>query len=396
MKKTIALILTLSVISGFADGLNKTLNITTAETYVRLYPRDGYLQIKEYSLSATSSRTSTEKVKSLIANAKYCKKRFKFKQFTALEESMKHDRDFITGEYHLMTRDLNLVKMMEDCFGKILDRKVRVTIDESSIGLHYTGSDIQVRSNNAEGAYEKGDQRVIFWKNGLQYFEVVFGETANKQYNSIANSFGSDVSSPEKSEAEISKWKNKPSSLMEKIDVKYQHDADIFRLRHLEYFGGLIEEYHQKTGKYPLQENSEYQNYVHIAAPHQQKYATGGPSHKHNITNIETFRKELEQGLGRTIDLKFDPQKVPVDAPNFYIYMIEGDSYYFAIHLYHEFPFSNSIAKHYNKVEITNVESRQHGQWKFEDLQNNLDFKTSQNEKPYKEAFFKTLEEKYR
>ena len=59
------------------------------------------------------------------------------------------------------------------------------------------------------------------------------------------------------------------------MESSYQHDADIFRLRHLKYYGENIQEYHEKTGEYPLQGESEKPNYVHIAAPHQQKYAKG-------------------------------------------------------------------------------------------------------------------------
>ena len=51
------------------------------------------------------------------------------------------------------------------------------------------------------------------------------------------------------------------------MEEKYQHDADIFRLRHIKYFGNLIEEFHQKTGAYPLQGKSKHPHYVHIAAP---------------------------------------------------------------------------------------------------------------------------------
>ncbi len=190
-------------------------------------------------------------------------------------------------------------------------------------------------------------------------------------------------------------WKQE-ETLAEKMDREYQHDADIFRLRHLEYFGGLIEEYHQKTGKYPLQGNSEYQNYVYIAAPHQQKYANEGPPYKHDVTDVESFRKELEKGLGRRIDFKFDPQKVPVHAPNFYIYMIEGDRYFFAVHLYNKFPFSTPVGKHYNKLEITNEEPNRHGLWRLNELVADAGFKMALNKTPHKNGWFLHLEEKYK
>ncbi len=395
MKKIIVFLAVIIAIPCLADGLSKKLNIEAAEIYVCLYPGDGYLHIKEYRLSAVTRDTSTEKIKSLIEDAKFCEKRFPFRHFTAMEESMKRDRGYITGEYHLMTRERSLVKMMEDSFGKILDRKVKVTINEDDIGLHFIGPDIQVRSNNANGVYGKEDQRVIFWKNGLQYFEVVFGEHTDQHFDSIAASFGADVSSPEKTEADVAAWKNK-KSLFENMDEKYQHDADIFRLRHLKYFGELIAEYHRKTGKYPLQGKSAHQNYVYIAAPHQQKYVKAGPPHKHEVTDVEAFREELEKGLGRKTDLKFDPQKVPVGGPNFYIYMIEGDSFFFAVHLYNDHSFTNPVSNHYHKIEITNKDFNRRGVWKYKILLADKAFQKAIGEKPYKEGFFLHLEEQYK
>jgi hypothetical protein len=179
------------------------------------------------------------------------------------------------------------------------------------------------------------------------------------------------------------------------MEESYQHDADIFRLRHLKYYGTLIQEYHERMGKYPLQGQSEYQNYVHIAAPHQKKYASRRPPFTHTFTDVETFRDELEEGLGRKINLKFDPQKVPVTAPNFYIYMIDDGTFYFAIHLYNERSFANALGEHYHKVEITNQSMPRRGQWQLDALLKDPDFLSAIDEEPHKEEFFKQLELKY-
>lgn len=180
------------------------------------------------------------------------------------------------------------------------------------------------------------------------------------------------------------------------MEEKYQHDADIYRLKHLEHFSKLISDYHQKTGKYPLQGESQYQHYVHIAAPHQQKYAQGGPPYKHDVTDIETFREVLEKGLERKVEFKFDPQKSPVGAPNFYIYMIKGDSFFFAVNLYSERSFANPVGKHYHKVEITNETPSRRGLWKWEDLLKDEDFQKAIKEEPYKKAWMDHLEEQYK
>ena len=189
-------------------------------------------------------------------------------------------------------------------------------------------------------------------------------------------------------------WKEKETPA-EKMDRAYQHDADIFRLRHLKYFGELIAEYHQKNGKYPLQGESDTQHYVLIAAPHQQKYTEGTPE-QFKVTDVERLRSVLQEGQDRNIAFKYDPQKVPVNAPNFYIYMVEGDSYFFAVHLYSERSFANPQGKHYHKLEITNEEPNRRGLWKFDDLLNNPDFQDAINEPPIKESFFQDLEKQYK
>ena len=97
----------------------------------------------------------------------------------------------------------------------------------------------------------------------------------------------------------------------------YQHDADIVRLKHLKYLGSIIEEYKAKTEKYPLQNNTSIQNYVHIASPLQQKYAQDGPPFEHIKTDVSKFQSELEKGLGRKVNMLFDTQLVPVNK-NFF------------------------------------------------------------------------------
>ncbi|MDZ8118132.1 hypothetical protein [Pontiella agarivorans] len=179
------------------------------------------------------------------------------------------------------------------------------------------------------------------------------------------------------------------------MEKKYQHDADIYRLNHMKYYGELIEEYHKKTGKYPLQGESKTQHYVLIAAPHQQKYAKGTPE-QFDVTDVEKFRSVLEKGLERKVDFKFDPQKVPNGAPNFYIYMIEGDSFFFAVHLNRERSFTNPLGKNYHKLEITNETPNRRGLWKHKDLLKNEDFQKAASEEPYKRGWMDQLEEKYK
>ncbi len=136
----------------------------------------------------------------------------------------------------------------------------------------------------------------------------------------------------------------------------YQHDADIVRLKHLKYLGGIIEEFKEKTGEYPLVNGSPLQNYVHIASSHQQEYAqSGGPPYEHTKTGMREFKKILERGLNRKIDLPFDPQTVAVNKPNFYIYMTERDRYFLSVHLHDGEGVGRKVGPYYYKAEISNV-----------------------------------------
>lgn len=205
------LLLLLSLPSLGAAGLPKTLAVESPEIYVRVHPRDGYLQIREYALSTTAPAFSPEEIKTLVRHAGYCRLRFAFEHFTAMEESLKRESTGITGDYNLLTRERNVVVMLKDCFSRILARSVRVTVDERHVGVWFEGDDIVVRTNNAEGVYGKGRERVIFWKNGSPYYEVVLGEAASSDAKSIAAVFGDDASSPIKTETEINAWKNASS-----------------------------------------------------------------------------------------------------------------------------------------------------------------------------------------
>ena len=76
--------------------------------------------------------------------------------------------------------------------------------------------------------------------------------------------------------------------------------------------------------------------------------------------------------------------------------MIEGDSFFFAVHLYNGHSFTNPLGKHYHKLEITNEEPHRRGLWKMKELLKDKDFQEALNDKPYKEGFFLSLEEQYK
>lgn len=173
---------------------------------------------------------------------------------------------------------------------------------------------------------------------------------------------------------------------------EYQDDADIFRLRHLKYMAELIEEYYQKRGKYPLQGDVAMSNYVHIANTFQEEYAKERPPFSHKLTPLHVFIDSLEAGLGRKVTLKYDPQKVPANKPNFYVYLIQDNYYFFAVHLHNSFSFSKYIAPYYNKAEVTNLSPNTDGQSTLKELLSNKEFVETLEKKAQKEGFFIELE----
>lgn len=170
----------------------------------------------------------------------------------------------------------------------------------------------------------------------------------------------------------------------------YQYDADIFRLRHLVHYGELLKKYYERNGAYPLQGDVDYQHYVHIATKEQEP--KGRPPFKHTVTKVNDFKKILKDGVGGEVVFKYDPQRRPDSKPNFYIYMIDGEYYYLAVHLHEDFSFSNKVAPYYNKLEITNNPNPGPGQWNFDNLLNDKDFQSTLNRKPMQEGFFLELE----
>ena len=148
----------------------------------------------------------------------------------------------------------------------------------------------------------------------------------------------------------------------------YQDNSDKIRLEHLRYYGDLLNEYYEIEGKYPFQEKYDVPVYITIANEFQEKNANQQLPFEHKKISTEQFEKELEKVLKTDITLKYDPQKVGVYAPNFYIYNVYQKVFYFAIHLYNENDFSNNIGKHYNKMELTNNQVLNKGQIHYDKL----------------------------
>ncbi|MDO9578067.1 MAG: hypothetical protein Q7J16_09295 [Candidatus Cloacimonadales bacterium] len=152
------------------------------------------------------------------------------------------------------------------------------------------------------------------------------------------------------------------------MEKGYQENADEIRLQHLRYYGDLLDEYYNKCGQYPFQDEVDVPIYVTIANEFQKKNANQRLPFEHQTRTSEEFKQEIKNVLGREIELRYDPQKVGVYAPNFYIYSIYQKVFYFAIHLYNEYDYSKIVSKHYNKLELTNNRDLYPGQIHFDKL----------------------------
>ncbi|MGP1600893.1 hypothetical protein [Treponema sp.] len=162
------------------------------------------------------------------------------------------------------------------------------------------------------------------------------------------------------------------------LEQAYQDDCDVVRLRHLSYYGNLIEEYKLKVGKYPF-EGENQQVYAFIYNNEQKEYCDDTNPYSHIQKTPKEFFSQLEKGLGRQIDQLFDPQYVPSGRPVFYIYMIDGNQYFFAVHLSKKYPFSKKVASKYYKAEISNISDEEYQFYKIEELEKNEDFKKATN-----------------
>jgi hypothetical protein len=179
-----------------------------------------------------------------------------------------------------------------------------------------------------------------------------------------------------------------------KMEDRYQYDMDIIRLNDLKVLGYLVEEYHEKKGHYPFEKQYKDPLYIHITTKGQREYAKQRPPYAHILLDVKELITEIESGIGRKVDLPFDPQKVPVSKPNFYIYKMHKGYYYFAVHLYNEFSFARKVGPHYHKVEISNFSEPSQAIWKFKDLMQSRDFIKASNKKLSKPGYVKAMREK--
>ena len=175
----------------------------------------------------------------------------------------------------------------------------------------------------------------------------------------------------------------------------FQKDADIVRLKHLKYYGELLEKYYIIKGKYPFQGKDTKPVYVYIANDKQEKATKEGPNIPQVTIPLSDFIAEIEATLGHDIEEYYDPQYGGDYKPNFYMYMVTQNVYFFAIHVHQPFSFAKKVSDFNYKVEISNYANFRNRANDPKNLFNSSEFKKELNKEMKKECFFKEREEKY-
>lgn len=379
MKKVLlSLLFSVIALHLFAD----IKSFEAKEIYVGYYLSDNYANVIEYDLRYNKNynnlKEDTASLIDSIKNAEYAKNKYSYKYFNSAEESISNEEKYVKINLDLLTYQNPSFETMEDLFSKTLKRKVSIKAENNKINMYFDGTGIQIRSNNAENAYQRGKEIILSWPTRLRKMEFVFG-LENQTSESILSYINGKISSPELSAEEVDCLKN-ASPALDKKEQEYQDDCDVVRLQHLLYYGKLIEEYKQKVGKYPF-EGEKQQVYAFVYNNQQKKYCKDTNPNQHKQVSPKDFFAELEKGLGRQIDQLFDPQYVPSGRPVFYIYMINGNQYYFAVHLSKYYPFSKKVDSNYYKVELSNLSDKKYKFYTVEDLENNKKYQDASSRK---------------
>lgn len=138
-------------------------------------------------------------------------------------------------------------------------------------------------------------------------------------------------------------WKILLNYFLVKWELKFQNDADIARLEHLEYWTWIIEEYSNKTWEYPFQKSLKVEDniwLVRISTKDQQQFFDknsvnynqqfdNNPTWFFQEYSVKEFVTELEWKLWRNIEEKYDIQKYPTKSPIWYNYFVTKNWYLF-------------------------------------------------------------------
>lgn len=175
----------------------------------------------------------------------------------------------------------------------------------------------------------------------------------------------------------------------------FQKDADIMRLRHLLYYGEIIEEYRSVAGHYPLEGKSDLPTYVFVANSEQISYVVP-PNVPHKMISFREFVKDVERVLGRHIDELYDPQFRPVNKPNFYAYLIVGTTYQFGVSVHQPMTFAREISENHYRITLSNQMNVSQKTMTLDELKNSAGFQQELNKKISRDGLFKVREAEFK
>jgi hypothetical protein len=202
----------LLLIGGCADGYRGCLapkaesgsspnGVVKQEIYVGLFPLDGYLHLKEYHIESEQPppdeiANQVKRLRRQIEELNYAHSEYGFRLFRSQEESVRHDRGFLTGEYHLTTTERNLKKLVEDSFARVMRRPVDVVIDRKHVSFTFNARGLFVDNQFSDSSSKKGDEVTLAFKNGQtghEKYEIVFSYKHVPASVPFVEQFGPDV-----------------------------------------------------------------------------------------------------------------------------------------------------------------------------------------------------------
>ncbi|MEE8575343.1 MAG: ankyrin repeat domain-containing protein [Thermodesulfobacteriota bacterium] len=136
------------------------------------------------------------------------------------------------------------------------------------------------------------------------------------------------------------------SENLSKLELGYQEGADKKRIEDVHHIAGLIEDFHDKVGYYPLA--NDFTPPIEVLITNK-KYNYSLPTLP--LANLEN---ELEYVLDREINLPLDPQKVDaLGGQRLYQYFTNGKDYTLSAFLFYQTEFTLPKAEHSYMYQVS-------------------------------------------
>jgi hypothetical protein len=129
------------------------------------------------------------------------------------------------------------------------------------------------------------------------------------------------------------------------LEHNYQMDMDPIRKDHAHQIASVIQEFADKTGHLPFQEEAVDRPFMVLVghSPEEEDHFAKDPVLMRNAswTYSNALEAMLSKDLKRTVKLPRDPQKVPTFSPNVYLYFVSGKQMTVVTHL--KFPDDSAV-----------------------------------------------------